>query len=156
MPFTVRPDKTNPSRLVCAGDLDENATPHLKKAAEAAGSTTELNVRGIDSINSIGIREWVAFVRALEAKGQVTYDECSVEFVSQLNMVKSFRGKANIRSLMRAYVCDDCSTRTELLLTASEHFPGGDLRMPSVPCPKCGTACVPEVDDDEHFEFLAR
>ncbi len=139
-------------RLVLAGVIDENAQPTLEAVKDVAPVCT-INMRAVEEVNSCGIREWVTFLKRIEVGRKIVLEECSPEIVDQMNLVRSFRSKAEIASVWREYACASCGEQESHLLDAKTHFGGGDLRMPALACRKCAQALEPAVEDDEYFRF---
>src|SRR5688572_26882872 len=79
-------------------------------------------LEGIDRINSLGVRNWVTFVRDAEAKGmQLTFERCSPVLVSQMGMISNFMGTSSrVKSLFVVYVCPSCNAE-HLQLTDVEY-----------------------------------
>lgn len=129
-------EKQGPDGLTVGiqGGITEDADfrPILKIAG---GQDLHLELSGVESINSCGVREWIHFVKNLEPSVQsLTFHRCSPAIVRQLNMIANFRGSSDIQSVLLPYYCPDCSkeVRTELTL-------GSDRSIPEViPCPLCG------------------
>jgi hypothetical protein len=83
------------------------------------GSPLSFNFRGLTSINSIGIRTWVNFIKSI-AKAEVFYEECPPLIVRQMNMVPSFIGHAKVRSVYVPYVCEECEAEFNSLVQATD------------------------------------
>ena len=126
-----------------------------------------LHLAEVRRINSVGVREWVNFVRELLAApgggraaiSDLTFSHCSPAIVTQLNMIYNFRGQARVRSFLAPYVCAGCEHEEEKLLDVAVHFSGsGAQRLrqaPTFACERCpGTM---ELDDlpERYLSFLA-
>lgn len=97
-----------------------------------------IDLGGINRINSLGVREWIHFVKEREAAGiDLTFERCSPVMVGQVGMISNFMGKrSRIKSVLVPYVCPACSTET---LGLFEVMPGAEVPL-SAPCPKCQQA----------------
>lgn len=106
------------SRIVMlrgAIDEDTDFTPIAK-----LGDTLTFNFRGIESINSLGVRAWVNFVKSI-ADRELSFEECPPIIVRQMNMIPSFVSSAKVTSVYVPYICDDCDTET-LVLVQQDSF----------------------------------
>lgn len=96
----------------------------------------QLDLSGIELINSLGVREWIHFVRKLADAG-TRYElvRCSPEIVKQVKNIANFRGTGRVQSVMLPYFCPSCrkEEHRELVLIPGE--------MPEIeeeiPCPHC-------------------
>jgi anti-anti-sigma regulatory factor len=136
------------------GDIDEHAG--LAALASLSGKVV-FQLSGVRRINSMGVREWVNFVRALPGVTELVLTQCSPAFIAQLNMIHGFAGPAKVHSFFAPYVCERCNREELKLLEVATHFPDGCSfdRVPELRCEQCGLAL--EFDDiPEHYlQFLA-
>ena len=111
------------------------------------------DLSGIERINSLGVRNWVQFVRSGEAAGlAMTFERCSPVLVQQISMISNFMGtRSRVRSLVVPYLCPSCHAEATQLVELSPEAP---LQVPpSMPCPKCATAM--QVDElEEMYQSL--
>jgi len=132
-----------------SGELNEysdfegmkNATPPLI-----------LNMKGVERLNSIGIRNLLKFLNNWGSQPFV-YQECRAEFIDQINMIPALLGVKNVgkvETLFAPFECDNCSFEEEVLGKA-EDFEGDE---PVRPCPKCGSEMI--VVSDSFFIFRGR
>ena len=143
----------NPAKFVVSGDITEFAD--LGRLQLELGATSELDLGGIAQVNSTGVREWMKFMRLVNAAGQqLVLRRCSVSFVNQLNMIRRFAGGAQVASILLPFACIDCETQTERLL---ELAPGLDIKATteaSLPCASCGANAVFDDLPNIYFAFL--
>lgn len=131
-----------------AGQLDEKAD--LAPLAPALSGAVELQLAGIQRVNSTGVRTWVNFIHALPSVTELTFSRCSPAIVTQLNTIYNFRGPARVRSLLAPYVCEACGIEeTRLLDAAAARGP-----LPAFACARCGGPM--EFDDlpERYLSFL--
>ncbi|MEQ8277188.1 MAG: hypothetical protein RMA76_30790 [Deltaproteobacteria bacterium] len=104
----------------------------------APGEVLRLDLSGVARINSCGVREWLNFVRAVEASGgRVILERCSSAIVGQLNLIYNFTGKhGEVCSVLAPYACDDCGHEEDRLI---ELEAGADVEALTGPsdCPSC-------------------
>ena len=55
----------------------------------------DINLRGLKSINSTGIREWIKLMQKLKAV-QISFYECPKVFIDQVNLTDRYRDSAGI------------------------------------------------------------
>ena len=137
-------------RVLIEGRIDENA--ELERLAEELppGDVT-LDLGALVRINSIGVREWMDFVKSLDGR-RVRLERCSPVFVEQLNAIANFSGNAVVATVLAAYECEhDSEVVTREVRTA-------DARngvFPSVPeCPVCARTMLPAFEDEQYYRFL--
>lgn len=133
--------------VIISGDLNENSRLH--EFPQLSGNVT-FDLAGIRRINSEGVRLWIGFVRKLDAISPLIFVRCSVAFVTQLNMIHGFQGKAEIHSFYAPYLCPETGEEQEQLLTREAIKDPGN--PPTFPCDG-GTL---ELDDipEKYFAFL--
>lgn len=132
--------KGNVRTIMLRGVIDEDTDFNLLK--KLPGSLI-FNLRGITSINSCGVRNWVNFLKEV-ADRKVYYVECPPLIVRQMNMVPSFVGQARVVSVFGAYVCEECESE-KLVLIQEANFAGGNVEIEeALKCDSC---------DDGEMEF---
>lgn len=132
-------------------DEDSDLAPVF---AEGEGAL-RVNFRGVQRINSCGVREWVNALKKGGSGRTIEFVECSVAIVEQFNMIANFAGAGRIISFLAPYVCEDCDIEEEKLLLVGEHFPDpDDLVAPGFPCGNCGNPMEFDDDEDEYFQFI--
>lgn len=96
------------------------------------GDSLTFNFKHIDSINSLGVRAWVNFVKGISDK-ELFFEECPPIIVRQMNMIPSFSGGAKVLSVYVPYVCDACDTESLVLVQHDEFSQVAE----SAPCESC-------------------
>ncbi|HEY0254707.1 MAG TPA: STAS domain-containing protein, partial [Kofleriaceae bacterium] len=93
-----------------------------------------IDLGGLERINSLGVRDWMHFVRTCEAAGTaLTFERCSPTIVGQMSMITGFMGASHISSIEVPYVCTSCNHEQLQLLDLDA---GGELQL-AIECPKC-------------------
>jgi anti-anti-sigma regulatory factor len=142
------------ARLVrLTGVLDEHNK--LGELVDKLGAGNALiNLAGVDRINSAGVRDWVKWLSALEAKGtRPVLIACSPAVVEQLNRVPELAGHAVIKSFMLPYACATCHVDKRMLVHVVDMK--APYVAPSHACDACGTEMGLVVDATQYFAFLA-
>lgn len=91
-------------------DEDTDFSPLAK-----LGDSLTFNFKGIEGINSLGVRAWVNFVKSISDK-ELFFEECPPIIVRQMNMIPSFVGTAKVLSVYVPYICDSCDSETLVLV----------------------------------------
>jgi anti-anti-sigma regulatory factor len=138
-----------------AGEIDESS-----KFGDLAGQVTPpvvIDLGEVTFINSIGVRDWVRFLRTLTARGPVRLRRCSEAMVLQFNMVTEASALTEIESFQAPYVCAACGAEEPVELTVARHLPEGrGSRLPEFPCSECGGALRFGEVPERYLLFLER
>jgi len=126
------------NHLRFAGRIDDSAQLSTLAAKLAPGPIV-LDTEGVTFINSIGMREWIRFMRAARAGGrQITLERVADVLMTQMNMIDELHG-LTVASFHAQYECGSCGCEARPLIDARANRQA--LRMlspPRVPCPECG------------------
>ena len=131
------------------GRIDERAD--LTRLAEEIKSSDNVRLDCFDiaRVNSIGVRDWVNFIRALPATIRITMERCSPAMVAQFNMIKNFTGRAQVESVSAPFICDSCGQQTNLIVNVMDRI-APRLRAPE--CSSCGVTM--DFLGHDYFAFL--
>lgn len=124
-------------RVVLRGRIDDSS-PLGELAAQVPPGNVTIDTDGVTYVNSIGMREWMRFVRSLRARGHVTFERVADVLITQMNMLPEFDG-STVTSFHAQYICGSCGAEAAPLVDALAH--AADLRWmraPKLPCPECG------------------
>ena len=126
--------------IALSGHLNEasDLTPLTKLAGPLV-----IDLSGLDRINSLGVRDWMRFIRTCETAGvDLTFERCSPTIVGQISMITNFMGtRSRVSSVEVPYLCTSCANEH---LEVLELVPGAELRL-TITCPKCRAPM--ELDD---------
>jgi hypothetical protein len=144
--------------VTLTGVINEDAEIPLKQVAqELEGSTMVIfNFKDVKSVNSLGVRAWVTFLRGVDgAAGRTVYfAECIPDIIMQINMIPSFLGKASILSFYVNYVSTATNKTHRVLIETKDLAP---QTIPPAPnCPDSGSPMETEELEEEYFAFLMR
>lgn len=112
------------------------------------------NFSQVKSINSLGVRAWVSFLRAVEEGKQIEFKECTPDVIMQINMIPSFLGKAKVSSFYVNYICEVCNKKDKKLIETVQLNPHTIPKPPTCDQEDCGMQT--EELEDEYFVFLNR
>lgn len=138
-------------RVVIKGDITEATS--FRDLLPVMVGRVDFDVSQVTYINSLGVREWVEFLRQAPIQGY-EFHACSIPFVIQASLVEDFVGRGTVTSFFAPYHCEDCDLQEERLLQSATILASDELAPPVFNCPNCdGTL---EFDDipRRYFAFL--
>jgi hypothetical protein len=139
-----------------AGIINEDAGLQLKQMQGeiAADQKIRFNFAKIKSINSLGVRAWVTFLRSVDDGREILFAECVPDVIMQINMIPSFQSRAKIESFYVNYISPETDKSHTILMNTK------DLKPKSIPdaplCPDSGVPMETEELEEEYFAFLQR
>jgi anti-anti-sigma regulatory factor len=120
-----------------SGQLDEDA--NFSKVTELNAQSYVFDLKGIEFVNSCGIREWIKFIERLNDGVKTVYRHCPQIIVEQINMVRGFIKEGGVvESFYAPYYSERDDKVKHVLLTKDQVLEGK----------------APEVEDDESGETL--
>lgn len=148
--------------LVFEGVIDED----VKFPAVDTGKFKKvfIDLKGVKSINSVGIREWLNWMKPLSDKAQLVFMKTPKALVLQMNMVEGFLPKNGfVKSFYVPFYCEKCDKEENVLFSVGQEIelsPGDykikfDIATAKL-CPE--PPCEMEMDASEakYFQFLKR
>jgi hypothetical protein len=116
------------------GKIDEHFEPQPIYSAIASAQAVVLELEGVRSISSLGVRAFEAFLRGLGNR-QVFLDQISAALANQFSMIPNLIGTAQVVSAKLPFVCPACGSEALHAIpyqasAATSHAP---------PCPTCQT-----------------
>jgi thiol-disulfide isomerase/thioredoxin len=148
--------------LSFSGTIDEDTNfPEVDLSGVAS---VQLDLNGIKSINSVGIREWLDWIRPVAEKAPIVLENCPKSMVFQFNMVDGFLPpQSSVKSFFVPFFCESCDKEQNLLFNVGHEVAvdGGNLKISfdAKQASGCGEAsCSLEMDVTEakYFQFLKR
>lgn len=115
------------------------------------------NLKGISLVSSVGVREWVILLNSLSQNHKIYYEECSICFIDQINMVPDCLGSATIISFYAPFYCDHCQKEKYCLIDLKTHL--DTLKQHQAPCFQCDCGkCQKNLDfdalEESYFSFI--
>jgi hypothetical protein len=138
-----------------SGSLNERADKDLQDLIPKLATVSVFNLQDLTSINSSGVIGWLKFMTQVGTTHKLIFEHCSPEFVDQMNMIPDFRMHADIRSVQRYYLCNDCGSEGKMSLINQIDFNAYGLLKDSLDCPRCKKP-VSFADNDEDFFNFAK
>lgn len=130
-----------PIEVMLSGRIDEGSQLGDLVAKIPQGEVA-IDTGGVTFVNSIGMREWMRFVRALHWRGDTVKLVRVAEILfAQMNLIPEFKQAVKIQSFHAPYECPACGHESTPLVDAIVHADAlRELKAPPVPCPECGGA----------------
>src|SRR5690606_34581149 len=117
----------NGNNLSFSGNLDEEA--HLPVINAAPGSELIMDLSGVKSVNSVGIRTWLGWITPLSEQVKLVFDKVPHAVVLQINMIEGFLPKtARVNSFYVPIYSEAEDEEDQILLTVGKDIvpaPGG-------------------------------
>lgn len=148
--------------LVFEGVIDEEVK--FPAVDTAKHKKVFIDLKAVRSINSVGIREWLNWIRPLAEAAQIVFLKTPKALVFQMNMVEGFLPKNGfVQSFYVPFFCEKCDKEENILFGVGQEVqlqPGGykltfDIKNAKV----CNNAsCEMEMDASEakYLQFLKR
>lgn len=148
--------KTEGSNVVLelSGNVDEDANftpPDLGSAGAVI-----LDLEKITAINSVGIREWIKWMKSFPPSAQVSVRKCPKIIVDQINMVAGFLPQGTkVQSFFVPYYADSSGNEKMVLFEhGKEYKDGGEVTPPAEVKDDSGELMEMDVIEAKYFKFL--
>jgi hypothetical protein len=158
--FSARSELTSTEcHLYLSGVVDENVS--FQNLAIPPDRSLHLHLSEVLSLNSVGLRSWVLWIRDLDVP-EITMHRCPTVVIHQLNILEGFfPNGAVVKSFAVPYVCESCGTESTLWTERDRHFRERSLEKPEwidIPeaqtCEQCGGTAAIDVIPKKYFNFL--
>jgi len=138
------------------GCFDEIA--EFDKLLTLPDTPLKLNLRGIDAINSLGLRRLIVFTKNFGEREMELHD-CPPVFVEAVNVIPlAVGGQSKIQRIKSLYLPFHCKGdhEKEFTVPLSAIQVGDTVAVPTIDCPACRLPMTPDLDTDldEFFFFL--
>ncbi len=156
MEFRITQTENNSKMVDLSGPINEDAELTLKGILDELTDSAKVtfNFTESTSINSLGVRAWVQFLRSASEGRTVSFENCTPDIISQINLIPSFLGKSTVTSFFTNYICEDCNRTEKIHILTDAIQP---KQMPDkAKCPSCGKEMETEELEDEYFAFLMK
>ena len=150
--------------LVLSGTIDEDVQFPTLNLASVKQITFDL--KDVKSINSVGIREWLNWIKPMAEKCQIAMKNCPKTLVFQFNMVEGFLPKGSkVSSLYVPFFCEKCDLEENILFhigqeiqvkdgNVSVQFDLAKIKPCKLPVEECELTM--DVTESKYFHFLKR
>jgi hypothetical protein len=146
--------------LAFQGTIDEDV--EFPSVATGKYSTITLDLKGVKAINSVGIREWLNWIRPLAESSKFVLENCPKAMVFQFNMVEGFLPpKSQVSSFFVPFYSESADQEENVLFHVGKEVTstGGNIAINYDPkAAKLGGVDDMEMDvtEGKYFQFLKR
>jgi len=154
MSFAIN-KKNEGSQLVLEiqGNLDEDAT--FNPPDVGAHTAITLDLEKVTAINSVGIREWIKWVKTFPPAAALSVRKAPKIIVDQINMVAGFLPPGTkVQSFYVPYYAEATGTEKMVLFENGREFGAGDLKFPAEIKDDSGEVMEMDVIEAKYFKFL--
>jgi len=137
------------------GVIDEHNELSALLDPVGSGGTLLIDLGGIKRLNSVGVRDWVNWLRALRPRWkQLVLFDCPPPVMNEVNFIKNFAEGAHITTFAVPLFCPLCNKEESRIFATAGLRVNGRVKLPNFACGK--PACENAIDDDEesYFGFL--
>ncbi len=112
------------------------------------GRRVIIDARGVERMNSLGVRNWIVFIEQLETQSpDIVIRRLPPVMVWQASMITTFVGRSRIESFLSPWFCPGCETTLEQLHGYYDDVPH------AIACPKCRSPMELDWDRDAYLAF---
>lgn len=153
--FDVKMNKAGEKlSVVMGGSIDEDAD--FTQLSLAGAGSIDIQMAGLKSINSCGIREWIKWMSTAPA-AQITFSECPKVIVDQINMVDGFLpANAKVQSFFVPYYNDESGSEKNVLFRLGAEFTENTVSPPTAVQDEDGNAMEMDVIESKYFKFIKK
>lgn len=154
MSFSIT-KKPEASQLVfdLKGGIDEDANftpPDL-----GSFMIVVLDLAGVTAINSVGIREWIKWVKSFPTSIKLKVRHCPKIIVDQINMVAGFLpAGTDIESFYVPYYSENSGTEKMVLFEKGKEYDENGFNPPAEVKDETGEVMEMDVIEAKYFKFL--
>jgi len=137
------------------GIVDEHNGLSHWVASVGEGETLLVDMGGVKRLNSVGVRDWVLWLRALRPRWRaIVLFDCPPPVMNEVNFVRNFAEGATITTFQVPLFCTTCQKEESRLVDALDLKRRGGA-LPPFRCDRGD--CQNALDDDEesYLAFLA-
>src|SRR6185312_6320787 len=140
--------------LKISGGVDEDA--NFQPVELGGANAVILDLSGVTAINSVGIREWIKWVKAFPTTVQLSVRQCPKIIVDQINMVAGFLPPGTrIESFYVPYYSESTGNEKMVLFEHGKEFKdGGAIDFPAEVKDDSGEPMEMDVIEAKYFKFL--
>ena len=138
------------------GVIDEhNGLDQLTAPLGPPRPTLLIDLGGVRRINSVGVRDWVVWLRGLRQRyPTIVLFDCPPAIMNEVNLVRNFAEGAIITTFQAPYYCDRCGQESIQHLDALDMVRSGVRKAPPFPCGKPACANALDDADETYFAFF--
>lgn len=137
-----------------SGVIDEDTD--FTKFDISSAKALKLELAGIKSINSCGIRDWIKWLSSSPAQA-IVFNDCPKVIVDQINMVQGFLpANGRVSSFYVPYFSEETDEEKQILFRlGTEYAEDGKISAPEVN-DSSGNAMEMDIVESKYFKFLQK
>lgn len=153
--FDVKMNKNGDKLAIqMSGSIDEDVD--FQQYSLVGTQQIDIDMNGIQSINSCGIREWIKWIGS-GAGAQITYNNCPKVIVDQINMVDGFLPtNAKVNSFFVPYYNENLGSEKNVLFRYGQEFKEGAFTPPAEVKDDAGEVMEMDVIESKYFKFIKK
>ena len=136
------------------GQIDEYAGDSFKPFYEIPSGRVTIDLSGVQSINSVGVRVWINFMSSFRESHEIILQKCPPDIIMQINMIPNFLGAGKIESFLSPYFCSNCDLNFFVEFPTSIPFNELLQEIEYQDCKKCNMSCECGEITSEFINFL--
>jgi hypothetical protein len=136
--------------IALSGVLDQHADLSF---FERLRGPTVINLRGVERIDSVGVRGWIESLRNVPAEVPLRFIECPAPLIEHINMIEGFLCGRPLSSFYAPMACAACGDAADVLfeVDACKRLGG---KLPPSNCARCGKPLELDEIEDRYLTFL--
>lgn len=153
--FDVKVNKSGDTwNVVMAGSIDEDAD--FAPLSLNGAAKVDIEMSGLKSINSCGIREWIKWMGTAPS-ANIVFNKCPKVIVDQINMVDGFLPtNARVESFFVPYYNDESGSEKNVLFRYGTEFTDNAVTPPGEVQDEEGHAMEMDVIESKYFKFIKK
>ncbi len=154
MSFTIA-KKQEGTKLVVAlsGAVDEDAV--FSALEVGSSSDVSFDLDKVTAINSVGIREWIKWLKEIPSTVKITVSKCPKVIVDQINMVSGFLPPGTVvESFYVPYYSEESGSEKMVLFVNGKEYKDGQINLPSEVKDDSGEVMEMDIIEAKYFKFL--
>ncbi len=112
------------------------------------------NLKGINKITSFGVKLWIDLLGKIPDNYEISYEECSIAFINQANMISNFIQKGEIKTYYAPFICENGHEFEKLLSFNDVKYVDEEYILPETICPECNEESELDEFPDDFLGFL--
>jgi len=148
----VRATENDKTVFKLRGSLVAGCAAQLETATTAAGRACAFDFADVTIVNSVGFREWIAFLTRFGVNRSIVFRDCGYPILVMIAMFPAFLGGAVLESILLEVRCVDCRRSAMQRLTAAAYAASGLAAARKPSCDVCkrpgaSVTALEEVED---------
>lgn len=155
--FSIKSEKDT-TIVYLIGAINEFSQSSLDELVERCKGLKklEINLAGINMVNSCGFRIWVYFIAPFAKGRDVIFDKAPSIIINQINYSAHFYEGCKVKDFYGSLQCPKCGYEASHLFDGYDTYDKALSILEEINCEKCGVSMELEEDPEIFFSFLAK